>query len=131
MVSFGEDFVKSRNYKWLHRPLDVITTLDPLFEEAYRYGGILLSIQTQQVDKSVNLLEKGIKKFPDDWRLYFILGFNYTYYKNDDVKAVRYFEKANSLPGHPTYLPRLIGNLYAKIAKTEEVSPEEKNRFGY
>jgi hypothetical protein len=30
------------------------------------------------------------------------------------------------LPGHPTYLPRLIGNLYAKIAKTEEVSPEEK-----
>jgi tetratricopeptide (TPR) repeat protein len=126
VVSFGEDFVKSRNYKWLHRPLDVITTLDPLFEEVYRYGGILLSIQTQQVDKSIVLLEKGIKKFPDDWRLYFILGFNYTYYKNDDVKAVRYFEKANSLPGHPTYLPRLIGNLYAKMAKTEEVSPEEK-----
>ena len=61
IVSFGEDFVKSRNYGWLYRPLDVITTLDPLFEEAYRYGGILLSIQTQQVDKSIALLEKGLR----------------------------------------------------------------------
>ncbi len=126
VVSFGEDFVKNRNYKWLYRPLDVITTLDPLFEEAYRYGGILLSIQTQQVDKSILLLEKGIKNLPDDWRLYFILGFNYAYYKNDDVKAVRYFEKAASLPGHPSYLPRLIGNLYAKIAKADKANPEEK-----
>ena len=126
MVSFGGDFVENRNYEWLHRPLDVITTLDPLFEEAYRYGGILLSIQTQQVDKSIALLEKGIKKFPDDWRLYFILGFNYTYYKDDDITAVRYFEKAANLPGHPTYLPRLIGNLYAKIAEDDKLNPEEK-----
>ncbi len=131
IVSFGEDFAKSRNYGWLYRPLDVITTLDPLFEEAYRYGGILLSIQTQQVDKSIALLEKGIKEFRKkglsvNWRFYFILGFNYTYYKNDDVKAVRYFEKAYSLPGHPTYLPRLIGNLYTNIAKADKINPEEK-----
>ena len=130
IVSFGEDFVKGGNYKWLHRPFNIITILDPLFEEVYRYGGILLSIQAQQVDKSIALLEKGIKKFPDNWRLYFILGFNYTYYKNDDVKAVRYFEKAHeksaNLPEHPIYLPRLIGNLYAKIAKADEINPEEK-----
>jgi len=119
IVSFGEQFQKDKNYKWLYRPLDIITTLDPYFEEVYMYGGILLAMEAKQIDESIALLEKGIKNCPENWRLYFYLGFYYTYYKNDNAKAIMYLKKAASLPGHPAYLPRLVGHLYAKSGKIE------------
>ena len=119
VVSFGEHLITNQDYKGLYNLLDITTRLDPFFNEAYRFGGILLAMQAKQVDESIMLLERGIKNCPDDWRLHFIMGFNLTYYKNDTVNAVRYFEDAARLPGHPTYLPRLIGNLYAKTGKID------------
>jgi tetratricopeptide (TPR) repeat protein len=119
VVSFGEQFHTDKNYKWLYHPLDIITTLDPYFEEVYMYGGILLAMEAKRIDESIALLEKGIKSCPESWRLYFYLGFYYTYYKNDNEKASIYIKKAASLPGHPDYLPRLVGLLYAKLGKIE------------
>jgi len=119
VVSFGEQFQTDKNYKWLYHPLDIITTLDPYFEEVYMYGGILLAMAAKQVDESIVLLEKGIKNCPENWRLYFYLGFYYTYYKNDNAKASMYLKEAASLPGHPDYLPRLVGLLYAKLGKID------------
>ena len=120
VVSFGEHLVnRNQSYKGLYNLLDITTTLDPLFNEAYQFGSILLAMQEKQVDESMMLLERGIKNFPDDWRLHFIMGFNLTYYKNDNANAVKYFERAAKLPGHPIYLPRLIGNLYAETGKVD------------
>jgi len=119
VVSFGEHFIIGQEHKGLYKLLDMITTLDPLFKEAYLFGGILLAMHAKQVDESMMLLERGIKNCPDDWRFHFIMGFNLTFYKNDNVNAVRYFEDAARLPGHPPYLPRLIGNLYAKTGKID------------
>jgi len=119
VVSFGEQFHTDKNYKWLYHPLDIITTLDPYFEDVYAYGGILLAMEAKQIDESIALLEKGVENCPESWRLHFYLGFYYTYYKNDNAKATMYLKKAASLPGHPAYLPRLVGILYAKLGKIE------------
>ena len=119
VVSFGKQFHTDKNYQWLYHPLDIITTLDPYFEEVYLYGGILLAMESKRIDESIALFEKGIKLCPESWRLHFYLGFYYTYYKNDNAKASMYLKEAASLPGHPTYLPRLVGLLYAKLGKIE------------
>lgn len=119
VVTFGEHFVTDQDYTGLYNSLDIITVLDPLFNDAYHLGSIMLAMQAGQVDESLILLERGLKYYPDDWRLQFITGFNYIYYKKDDAKALKYFERAADLPGHPAYLPRLIGNLYAKFGKID------------
>ena len=119
VVSFGEQFHTDKNYEWLYHALDITTTLDPYFEDVYMYGGILLAMEAKQIDESIVLLEKGIKNCPESWRLHFYLGFYYTYYKNDNTKATIYLKKAASLPGHPTYLPRLVGLLYAELGKID------------
>ncbi len=103
----------------INHALDIITVLDPLFHDAYNLGSILLAMQADKVDESIILLERGIKNYPEDWRLYFIMGFNYTYYKKDDATALKYYEQVAKLPGHPTYISRLIGNLYANIGKID------------
>lgn len=119
VVSFGEQFHTDKNYKWLYHPLDIITTLNPYYEKVYMYGGILLAMEAKQIDKSIALLEKGIRNCPESWNLHFYLGFYYIYYKNNNIKGVNYLRKAASLPGRPDYLPRLVGFLYAKMGKID------------
>ena len=61
-----------------------------------------------------------IQNNPDeDWRLYFLLGFNYFYILEDHASAAKYLERASRMPGHPKYLPRLAARMYAKAQKTD------------
>lgn len=120
VVYFGGHFATDKDYRWLYRILDATTTLDPKNILAYRFGGTLLTLEDNDVKKSIELLEKGIQNNPDeDWRLYFLQGFNYFFYLEDYAKAAKYIEKASRMPGHPEYLPRLAARMYAKGGKAD------------
>jgi len=120
VIYFGGHFLTDKDYRWLYRILDATTTLDPKNILAYRFGGTLLALETNDIDKSIELLKKGIQNNPDeDWRLYFLLGFNYFFYLEDHAMAAKYLEKASKMPGHPAYLPRLTAKMYAKSGKSD------------
>ena len=108
---FGGHYLTDRSYKWLYHILDLATTLDPLFRFPYEFGGIVLALEGGNPGQSILLLEKGIKYYPEYWRLYFYLGFNYLYYNRDLQNASRYITIASQLPGHPPYLPKLAASL--------------------
>lgn len=115
VVYFGEHYLTDEDYSWLYRILDAVTTLDPKNILAYRFGGSLLALEQQDVEKSIALLEKGIRNNPgEDWRLYFLLGFDYFYFLKDYTSAAKYLEIASKMPGHPRYLPRLAARMYAR-----------------
>ena len=120
VVYFGEHFLTDRDYRWLFSLLDAITTLDPKNILAYRFGGSLLALEENDVERSIAILKKGIRNNPDeDWRLYFLLGFNYFYFLEDYVEAAKYLERASKMPGHPQYLPKLAAKMYAKAEKID------------
>ena len=120
VVYFGGHYLTDKDYRWLYHILDATTTLDPKNILAYRFGGTLLTLEQNDVEKSILLLKKGIRDNPDaDWRLYFQLGFNYFFYLDDYGTAAKYLEKASSMPGHPAFLPRLTARMYAKSGKTD------------
>jgi len=120
VMYFGEHYLTDKNYDWLYNLLDATTTLDPKNILAYRFGGTLLALERGDVEKSIAILKKGIRENPDeDWRLYFLLGFNYFYYLNDYDSAAKYLDRASRMPGHPNYLPRLAARMYAKSNKPE------------
>ena len=115
----GEKKVTSQGYDWIYHALDVVTTLDPKFDYAYKMGGVILSVLGNVPEKSNQLLLKGIRENPDVWQLPFYIGFNYFFYLNDYKNAAIYMSRASMLPGHPAYLPNLAARLYVQAGDSE------------
>ncbi len=72
---------RATSFPHLYPLLDVTTTLDPQLLVAYQFGSIFLSQQPPegagQPDKAIELIERGIRANPQDWELYYNLGFIY------------------------------------------------------
>ena len=120
---FGGHVRTDRNYTWLAHLLDVVTTLDPLYQYPYEFGGIVLATEAGEVDESIALLKKGMENVSIDdpryWYFPFFLAYDYMYHKNDYLTAAHYLEQAAKFPKSPTYLPRLVARLYADADSPE------------
>src|SRR5260221_10983081 len=81
---FGGRHGQSTRYDLLYPLLDIATDLDPQLIEAYQSGSVLLSPPVPegagQGDKTVTLLEKGIRENPTYWRFYFFFCFVFFLY---------------------------------------------------
>lgn len=116
---FGGHLLTDRQYTWLYHMLDLVTTLDPQYQYPYHFGGIILSIEVEQVENSNKLLKKGMEHFPEVWQFPFYIGFNYFYHLGELSTAARYLAIASQLPGHPKYLPQLTARLYDQSGEKE------------
>ncbi len=102
----------------LYPLVDLATSLDPHFVEAYRLGGLFLDI-AHQVPQAIAIYQKGIAANPDRWELPHDLGrLSYLELK-DYPEALRWWLVANRLPGRPPYLSRFIARLYTKTGALE------------
>src|SRR3954468_15478720 len=64
----------------LARLLEYATQLDPRFAGAYRFAGYAMPRpttdgHTANVVPAVQILERGVRERPDDWRIAFVLGY--------------------------------------------------------
>ena len=100
-----------------------MTTLDPLYQYPYEFGGMVLSAEVGDVEKSIALLKKGMKNVSQDdpryWYFPFFLAYDYMYHKDDYLTAAHYLEQAVKFPKSPAYLPRLVARLYANADSPE------------
>jgi hypothetical protein len=82
--------------------LDITTTLDPHLMIAYRFGYLFLSepppFGAGRSDLAEQLLERGIRENPDQWRLYEDLGFLYYYNFRDYAKSSAAFLEGSKNP---------------------------------
>jgi len=96
----------SLSYNQLAPLLELTTQLDPHLLVAYQFGGSFLAPQPPfgagQPERAVQLLEYGIQNNPDEWHLYYNLGFVYYMELKDYAKAADAFERGSRVPGsHP------------------------------
>jgi hypothetical protein len=103
--------------------LDLSTTLDPNLLPAYHFGGTFLSDSPPRgagrPDLGVQLVERGIRANPSEWRLYYDLGFIYYFDAKDYPKAAAAFLEGSKNPEAFVWMKVMA----AKIA-TEGESPE-------
>jgi tetratricopeptide (TPR) repeat protein len=96
----------AQSYNLLFPLLQITTQLDPHLVVAYEFGASFLAPPPPdgagQPEQAVRLMEYGIQNNPDNWRLYYNLGFVYYINLKDYQKAAEVFERGSKLPNaHP------------------------------
>lgn len=83
---------------WLYLRFLTISTLDPNFYQNYQYGGTFLSIIKDDLEGAADIFERGLKVFPEDYKLNYHAGFNYYYEMGEYEKGVRLLKKVENHP---------------------------------
>jgi tetratricopeptide (TPR) repeat protein len=97
---------RSNRYDLLLPLLDITVTLDPHLIVAYEFGSFFLSQQPPEgagkPDEAVAFVERGIRENPDNWRLYYHLGFIHYLERHDYKAAADAFLRGSKVPNaHP------------------------------
>lgn len=115
---FGEHIQTDRRYPHLYRLVDLTTSLDPHFLDAYQLGGLFLAIG-QAFPEAIAIYRKGIEHNPDRWELPYDLGRMYFLDLGDIPAALEWLERANRLHGYPPFVPRMVALLRARAGLVE------------
>jgi len=102
----GKHFAGAHDYNLLAPLLEITTTLDPQLTVAYEFGANFLAPKPPdgagQPERAIELTEYGIRNNPNDWKLYYDLGFIYYMDLKDYKNAAEAFAHGSQVPGaHP------------------------------
>src|SRR6202453_1941117 len=97
---------RSTSYTLLAPLLEITTQLDPHLIVAYEFGASFLAPDPPngagEPGRAVKLMEFGIQNNPNNWKLYYDLGFVYYMNLKDYKKAADVFAQGSQLPNsHP------------------------------
>jgi tetratricopeptide (TPR) repeat protein len=103
---FGRRFRSSApSYNLLAPLLEITTHLDPHLVVAYDFGSTFLASRQYgagEPERAIDLMNYGIQNNPDNWRLYYDLGFIYYMELKDYKNAADAFERGSRVPNaHP------------------------------
>jgi tetratricopeptide (TPR) repeat protein len=93
---------------WMYLRFSSIAELDPKFYENYLWGGQYLSIIKDDLEGAADIMNRGLAKFPDDYRLNFNQGFNYYFEMENIEKAIPYLERVENHPSAPRFITSLL-----------------------
>lgn len=111
---FGSRIEGKERFPQLFQLVDMTTSLDPNFLDAYQYGGLFLTI-ARQFSNAIAIYQKGITANPLAWQLPHDLGRLYFLELQDYRQALHWWEIADRLPGRPHYISRFLIRLQAKV----------------
>lgn len=107
----------ARNYNLLAPLLEITTALDPHLVPAYQFGASFLAPAPPggagEPDRAIQLMEYGIKNNPNEWHLYYDLGFVYYMDLKDYAKASQAFDQGSQVPGSHPFLKILAAQMAA------------------
>jgi tetratricopeptide (TPR) repeat protein len=99
---------EDKNFDLLYPFLDFVTTLDPRFKTAYRFGAVFLSEPSPggpgRPELAVKLLERGAERSPHEWEYLHDIGFVYFWSVGDYAQAADWYERASRIAGAPIWL---------------------------
>ena len=106
------------NFAQLYPLLDLVTSLDPNFRVAYRFGAIFLTEAYPsgpgRPDLAIALLQRGVKHDPARWEYMEDIGFVYYWWLKDYHQAAEWFTRAGEQPGAPSWLAPLAATTLAQ-----------------
>lgn len=109
-------------YELLQPLLHITTQLDPNLIPAYEFGSTFLAAKPPAgaglPEKAIELVQYGISNNPDNWRLYYDLGFIY-YDQKDYRNAAEAFLRGSKVPNAHPFLKILAAQMAEHGDETE------------
>jgi tetratricopeptide (TPR) repeat protein len=106
------------NFSQLYPLLDLVTSLDPNFRVAYRFGAIFLTEAYPsgpgRPDLAIALLQRGVDHDPGRWEYMEDIGFVHYWWLKDYQQAAAWFTRAGEQPGAPAWLAPLAATTLAQ-----------------
>ena len=103
------------SYNLLFPLLEITTQLDPHLVVAYEFGASFLAPRPPdgagQPEHAIQLMEYGIQNNPDNWKLYYNLGFVYYMNLKDYSKAADAFQRGAKVPNAHPFLRLLAAQM--------------------
>jgi tetratricopeptide (TPR) repeat protein len=102
----GRHHAHAKRFELLAPLLEITTALDPHLTVAYEFGANFLAPRPPNgggmPERAIELEQFGIRNNPDDWHLYYDLGFIYYTELHDYSQAAKAFARGSTVPGaHP------------------------------
>lgn len=108
-------FDRAHTYNELAPLLEITTALDPQLYPAYQFGASFLAPAPPngagQPERAIHLMEYGIQNNPENWHLYYDLGFVYYTELKDYKKAAEVFQRGSEVPGAHPFLKILAAQM--------------------
>lgn len=118
-IQFYSNYQITYRYHYLeHIYLTIIPELDPHYLDPFLIGALIMSVEANDVDMALRLLDRGIALNPDKWILAYDAGM-YCYQAGHYKKAAYYFEKAlKASDVHPS-IRRMYAAMFHKMGDKE------------
>lgn len=121
---FGsKHYAGAQEYHLLAPLLQITTALDPQLTIAYEFGANFLAPDPPNgagmPQEAVRLAEFGIRNNPDDWKLYYNLGFIYYMELNDYKDAANAFERGAKVPNANPLLKVMAGMMAERAGEVK------------
>jgi tetratricopeptide (TPR) repeat protein len=119
----GRHVAGASHFKLLAPLLEITTTLDPNLVVAYQFGANFLSPKPPNgagmPDKAIQLINYGIEHNPNDWKLYYELGFIYYMDLKEYPKAAEAFSRGSQVPDAHPFLKVLAAQMAQHAGDTQ------------
>jgi hypothetical protein len=111
------------SYNLLAPLLEITTYLDPHLVVAYEFGSSFLAPKPPfgagQPERATELMDYGIRNNPDNWKLYYDLGFVYYTDLKDYKKAADTFARGSQVPNAHPFLRVLAAQMAQHAGENE------------
>ena len=140
---FAVHFSLDRDYRWLDRYIETVIELDSDFRLIYEWAGVATIYGGQRIDNeavsaSSRFLQMGLDRYPDDWRLNFMLGCNYRYElrpssaeEREEWRRIGAFHlaRAGQSPDAPAWLALTAGGIYERLGDRQASIALDRHAF--
>lgn len=105
-IQFYSSYHLTNIYDYIEHVFNVITDLNPLSKEPYLVGSWIMSLEANDVNMAMRLLQKGARNIPDEWLFDYECGFYAYKHLRDFELAEKYFARAAAKPDAPPHIAR-------------------------
>lgn len=107
------------DYDLLSDLLFTVVRFDPRFVIPYHLGGILLGESADHGGAALDLLARGERQFPADWRIPFYAGYVHYFSLGNPEAGGMALLRATRIPGSPEYFPLLASRMLSEGNRPE------------
>lgn len=136
LVYYGSGFLGEGDFRYLSNFIDNVITLDPKFKKAYKWSSYSITVnekhqissEASDVQKSIEILEKAMVAFPEDYEFFWLAGVRYFLdLKTDNEEELRrhkergadLMEEAMRKPNAPADLANRAAAFRSKLGQNE------------